>query len=114
LRDLAKAPDLIDGLFAAGANSVQGPVFSLAEPAPAERLARRAAVEAARLEAETYAEALGMRVSRVLRVSERGEFDSDGSNYITVTGSRVRRTPIEPGELTTSIRVWIDYAMLPR
>ena len=113
LRDLAKAPDLIDALFVAGANSVRGPAFSLADPAPAERLARRAAVAAARLEADTYAEALGMRIARVLRISERGEFDSD-DGYIVVTGSRIRSTPIEPGELTTRIRVWIDYAMVPQ
>jgi uncharacterized protein YggE len=114
LRDLARAPDLIDALFAAGANSVEGPRFSLADPAPAERLARRAAVTAARLEADTYAEALGMRVSRVLRVSERGSFEWEGDETIVVTGSRIRRPNIEPGELTTRIQVWIDYAMVPR
>lgn len=114
LRDLAKAPDLIDALFAAGANSVQGPEFSLSDPTPAEREARRSAVAAARLEADTYAEALGMRIARVLRVSERGAFDSDEGNHIVVTGSRIRGAPIQPGELTTRINVWIDYAMVPR
>jgi hypothetical protein len=114
LRDLAKAPDLIDSLFAAGANNVEGPRFSLADPAPAERMARRAAVAAARVEADTYAEALGMRVSRVLRVSERGTFEREGEETIVVTGSRIVRTNIEPGELITRIQVWIDYAMVPR
>lgn len=114
LRDLSRAPDIIEALFTAGANSVRGPQFSLADPAPAERLARRAAVEAARLEAETYAEALGMRLSRVLRVSERGSFEWDGNDQIVVTGSRISRPNIEPGELTTRITVWIDYAMVPR
>lgn len=114
LRDLARAPDLIDALFSAGANSVEGPRFSLADPAPAERLARRAAVAAARTEADTYAEALGMRVSRVLRVSERGTFEWEGNETIVVTGSRIRRPNIEPGELTTRIQVWIDYALVPR
>jgi hypothetical protein len=114
LRDLAKAPDIIDALFSAGANSVEGPRFSLANPAPAERLARRAAVESARQEADTYAEALGMRVSRVLRVSERGHFEWEGGDTITVTGNRIRRPNIGAGELTTNITVWIDYAMVPR
>jgi uncharacterized protein YggE len=114
LRDLAKAPDIIDALFAAGANSVEGPKFSHADPAPAERLARRAAVAAAREEADTYAEALNMRVSRVLRISERDGFEMDGREYIVVTGSRIRATPVEPGELTTRIKVMIDYALVPR
>ena len=55
-----------------------------------------------------------MRVVRVLRVSERGNFEWEGRETITVTGSRIRRTPIEPGELTTRISVWIDYALAPR
>jgi uncharacterized protein YggE len=114
LRDLAKAPDVMDGLFAAGANYVKGPEFSLSEPAPIQRLARRAAVDAARVEADTYADALGMKVARVLRVSERGDFDYDDTDQIVVTGSRIRRTPVEPGEITTRIRVWIDYALIPR
>lgn len=114
IRDLRRAPELIDALFEAGANSVRGPRFSLSDPAPVERLARRAAVEAARLEAETYADALGMRLGRILRVSERGNFDWEGGDQIILTGSRVQRTPVEPGELTTSIDVWIDYAMVPR
>jgi uncharacterized protein YggE len=114
LRDLTRAADIIDALFAAGANSVQGPKFSLADPVPAQRLARHAAVATAREEADTYAEALNMRVSRVLRVSERGGFEMEGGEYIVVTGSRIRRTPIEPGELATRITVMIDYAMVPR
>ena len=114
LRDLSRAPELIDALFSTGANYVRGPSFSLADPLPAQRLARRAAVAAAREEADTYAEALNMRVARVLRVSERGEFGTDGGEQIIVTGSRIRRTPIEPGELSTTITVWIDYALVPR
>ena len=114
LRDLRRAPDVIDALFKAGANSIGGPRFALSDPLPAQREARRAAVAQARVEADTYAEALGMRVLRVLRVSERGRFDYQGGEEIVVTGSRIRRTPIEPGELTTSINVWIDYAMVPR
>jgi hypothetical protein len=113
LRDLGKAPDIVDALFEAGANSVRGPNFSLSDPAPAQHEARRDAVAAARAQADEYAAALGMRVARVLRLSERGDFDEENGNYITVTGSRIPRAPLEPGEITTRIRVWIDYAMVP-
>jgi hypothetical protein len=114
LRDLGKAPDIVNALFEAGANEVNGPSFSLSDPAPALRAARRAAVAAARAEADTYAEALGMRVSRVLRVSERQSFESENDGTIIVTGSRVQPTVIEPGEVATRVQVWIDYAMVPR
>ena len=114
LRDLSKAPDVINALFEAGANEVSGPHFALSDPAPELRAARRHAVAQARVEADTYADALGMRVARVLRVSERGSFGREEENYITVTGSRIPATPLEPGEVSTRVRVWIDYAMVPR
>ena len=114
LRDLEKAPELIDALFTAGANEVDGPDLAVSEPRRVEREARRAAIAAAREEAETYAEALGMRVARVIRVSERGEFDRGGSGFITVTGTRIPQANLEAGEIETSIRVWIDYALVPR
>jgi hypothetical protein len=113
LRDLTRAPEIIDALFASGANNVRGPTFSLSDSKPAERQARQNAVAAAREEADTYAVALGMKVARVIRVSERGDFEYEGGQSIVVTGSRIPRTRIEPGELKTRIHVWIDYALLP-
>jgi len=113
-RELAKASELIDALFANGANSVSGPHFALADPAPAEKRARRAAVAAALDEANTYAEAMNMRITRVLRVSERGSFNSENDSGIIIRGSRIPSTPLEPGELSTRITLWVDYAMAPR
>jgi len=114
LRDLARAPDVIDALFAAGANEVEGPRFSLADPKPAIAAGRRLAVAEARAEADAYADALGMRITRVLQVSERGAFGDPRDGSIIVTGSRLQRLPIEPGELETRVTVWIDYAMAPK
>jgi len=114
LRDLATAPRIIESLFENGANEVRGPSFSLSNPKPAEALARRDAVAVATEEAATYADALNMRIVRVLRVTERGNPDREEGRYITVTGSRIRTAPVEPGELTTSVTLWIDYAMAPK
>jgi uncharacterized protein YggE len=113
LRDLGRAPSIIDALFKNGANSVRGPVFSLSDPKPAQRQARFDAVKNAREEAETYAAAFGLRVARVVRSSERGDFRYEG-NEIIVSGTRIPRTPIEPGELTTTINLRVDYALAPK
>ncbi|HYJ28849.1 MAG TPA: SIMPL domain-containing protein [Allosphingosinicella sp.] len=113
VRDLARSTAIIDALIAAGANEVSGPYFSLADEAPARRSARRLAVAAARAEAEEYADALGMRIARVLRVSERSA-RAGGEPSIVVSGSRISGTPIEPGEIETQVQVWIDYALTPR
>lgn len=114
LRDLARAPELLDAFLQAGANRVEGPSFSLSNDRPAVLAAQREGVRIAREEAENYAQALGMRVSRVLRVSDRGrEYDND-NQYVVVTGSRINLPPVEPGELETQVRVWVDFAMAPR
>jgi hypothetical protein len=113
LRDLRRAADIVDGLFQAGANEVGGPYFGVQDRMPALKGARRAAVTEARAQADDYAEALGMRIARVLRVSERDNSVQDDGTII-VTGSRVRPAPIEPGEISVTTHVWIDYAMVPR
>lgn len=113
VRDVSRASAVLDSLVAAGGNEVRGPYFSLADDTPARRSARQQAVAAARAEAEDYAAALGMRIARVLRVSERSGRVGEGSP-IVVTGSRIAGTPIEPGEIETEVRVWIDYALAPR
>lgn len=114
LRDVARAGDVVSELFAAGANQVRGPEFSHSDPKPAQDRARKDAIANAQEEAAAYADALGMRVARVLRVSQRGSFEAEEGDRIVVTGSRISRTPIEPGELSTRVRVWVDYALLPR
>lgn len=109
VRDVAKAPALVDALTAAGATDLDGPSFRFADDVPLTARARGAAVAAARREAADYAAALGMRVGRVLRVSERAA-RSDGGSDIVVTGSRVA-APIRPGEQAVTVTVWIDFAL---
>lgn len=115
-RDLARASEIIEALFAAGANTVSGPRFSLADPRPAERAAERDALEQARAEAENLAAGFGKRLGRVLRVTDRQLFTERGgySEEVVVTGSRIARTPIEPGEIETIAVVYVDYALTDR
>lgn len=111
LRDLSRASELLDAFLQAGANSVEGPSFSLSDERPAELAAKREAVRLAREDADNYAQALGMRVVRVLRVSDRGR-EHRPSDYIVVTGARATPgPPVQPGELETSARVWVDFAL---
>src|SRR3990167_270879 len=100
-RELEKAGELISLLFDVGANSVDGPFFLVAEEdeEAIERKAETAALIEAREQAENVADALGMRVARVLLISDSDVQFSDGSGYIVVTGSRIAPTPIEPGEI---------------
>ena len=114
-RDLASAGDLVSALFDAGANSISGPEFAVADE-NIERLTRRAEAEAlreARAQADATASALGMRVARVLLVSDSQVQMSEGNGAIVVTGSRIARTPIEPGEITVEARHNLEFALEP-
>jgi uncharacterized protein YggE len=115
LRDLTKGPGLIDALFGAGANKVEGPSFALSDPGPARKRAREAAVAAALDQATAYADALHMKIGRVLQLSERGDFVVGDSlnNLPALRSNFAQPTPVEPGDLTTRVTVWIDYALVP-
>jgi uncharacterized protein YggE len=112
---LATAPDVIAAAFGAGANSVNGPTLGTDDPDRGLREAREEALKNARAEAEAYAAGLGMRVARVIRVSERGN-TVQPTGDIVVTARRMeaaptRLPPISGGELQRSLTVWIDCAL---
>ena len=71
-RDIAKSGDILDALVAEGANSINGPNLTIDKPEEALDEARTKALGVGRARAETYARALGMRVVRLVSVSEGG------------------------------------------
>jgi uncharacterized protein YggE len=70
LRDLKKAGDVIDALVKEGANQISGPQFALDDADAAENEARMDAMKAARARADLYAKAAGMRVKRIVSITE--------------------------------------------
>ncbi|MBD2841578.1 SIMPL domain-containing protein [Erythrobacter rubeus] len=114
-RDLERAGELISALFNAGVNSIDGPYFAVAEGAkePLTREAEADALREAQAQAESTAAALGMRISRVLLVSDSEVEFQNGSGYIVVTGSRLARTPIEPGQIEIKAEYDVEYAAIP-
>jgi len=71
-RDIANAGNILDALVAEGANQINGPTLSIDKPEAALDEARSRAVASGRARAELYARALGLRVVRVVIVSESG------------------------------------------
>lgn len=105
-----RASAVLDALGKAGATEINGPSFSVKDAAPLDRAARAKAVAEANARADDYAAALGLRRSRILRVSERSARRLEGSD-IVVTGSKRVAAPLAPGEQETTTTVWIDYAL---
>jgi len=71
-RDVKRAGSILDALVSQGANQIQGPSFGIDKPEEALDEARTAAIGAARERANLYASAAGLRVKRILAISEQG------------------------------------------
>jgi uncharacterized protein YggE len=69
-RDIAKSGSILDALVATGANQINGPDLGLDDPSAALDEARVDAVAKARARAELYARAAGLKVKRILAITE--------------------------------------------
>jgi uncharacterized protein YggE len=126
LRDPKQASAIIAAAFGGGANTVNGPNFTLSADSEAIAAARLDAVKRAREQAEAYAAAFGMKVARVIRISERGQ----QSTYmpIVLSASRIPAppappppppppppgAPVETGKIRQSVNLWVDFALVPK
>jgi uncharacterized protein YggE len=73
-REIGRAGQVLDALVATGANQINGPDLTLDNPAAALDEARLDAMAKARARAELYAKAAGLRVKRILSISESGGY----------------------------------------
>jgi uncharacterized protein YggE len=121
VRKLGEMGKIIDTLISEGANQVDGPNFTLDEPREALDEARREAVAVGRQRAELYAQATGMRVARLLSVSEGGGY-YPVQQAIVVTGSRMGYggappppppppAPVSPGELSLGVNLSMQFEL---
>ncbi|MDQ3247443.1 MAG: SIMPL domain-containing protein [Pseudomonadota bacterium] len=73
-RDIRSTGQILDALVAQGANQINGPTLTIDKPESALDEARANAIAVGRARAELYARSLGMRVVRLLSVSESGGY----------------------------------------
>jgi uncharacterized protein len=116
IRDIDRTGRVIDAVVEAGGNQVHGIAFSRQDVDVQLDLARRDAVRVARERAELYAGALGLRVQRVVSVTEQGAAAASlDDEAIVVTGSRSGGgnyvTPVAPGELETRAQVSVSFEL---
>jgi uncharacterized protein YggE len=111
-RDIARSGTILDALVKQGANQIDGPSLTIDAIDAAMDDARVDAVKRARTRADLYARALGMRIDRILVVSE----GSDGGTPGPVPQMMVRAeakdaTQIAPGEQQVSATVRIRFLL---
>ncbi len=111
VRDIAKLGKVLDALVAQGANQINGPQFEIDQPEPVYDEARLAALKKAQTRAETYAKSLGLRVRRIVSISESG-----GGNFRPVmmmaksAGMAAdASTPVSPGESSVSVNLDVVF-----
>jgi uncharacterized protein YggE len=112
-RDIAKTGAILDALVAQGANQINGPTLTIERPEAALDEARTQALANARARAELYARALGMRVARVLSVSEAatGFAPLPRVEMARRMSANDAATQIEPGEQTLNISLTVSFEL---
>ena len=114
VRDIGKLGKILDALVATGANQVNGPSFDVEDKESAFDEARRAAVEKARGRAEMYAKTLGMRVRRIVSISEGSGYNPPRPMPMMAMARMEKSdadTPISPGESTLSVNLDIVFEL---
>ncbi len=112
VRALANVGRVVDGAVAAGGNTVNGISFSHADPDTQLDAARREAAQAARRRADLYAQAFGLRVHRIVAISEGGGYSPPmPMPMMARMADGAESTPVSPGEITTSVSVSVTYEL---
>lgn len=111
VRDITRLGQVLDALAAEGANQIHGPSFSIGEPEPVMDEARREALEKAQARAKTYADALGLKVKRIVSISEGGNGMPRPIMRAEAMVARDAATPVAPGETTLSAHLELVFEL---
>ncbi|WP_193753813.1 SIMPL domain-containing protein [Sphingomonas sanguinis] len=115
-RDIAKSGSILDALVAQGSNQIEGPNLSIDKPDAALDEARADAVQRARARAELYAKAAGMRVTRIVSITENGA-DAGGPQppmmirTMAMRSDAMEKTSIAPGERDVTVNVSVRFLL---
>ena len=115
-RNVAGFGKVLDALVASGANQVNGPSFQMAEPAAALDEARLDAMKDARARAELYARAAGLRVVRIVSISESGGFAPPQPVYARAMKAEMDAPPPPPiavGEVEAEVSLSVQFELAP-
>lgn len=111
IRDTAALADVVDGTLRAGATSMDGLSFRVADPAPAEREARIRAVAAARERANVLAEAADLTIVGVTDIVEGSATVQPGPRFKAerMLMAADVATPVEAGASEIAVTVTVSY-----
>ena len=114
VRDLSKLGKVLDAFVEQGANQVNGPSFEVDKPDEAYDEARVAALKKAQARAQTYADALGLKVRRIVSISEGGASFPRPMPMVRAMASdamMAKETSVAPGETTLSVGIEVVFEL---
>lgn len=114
-RKLSEFGKVIDTLVSAGANQVNGPRFEMDDPKSAADQAKVEAIKKAREQANLYASAAGLKVVRVLSITDGGSSASRPPvMYARAAVDAVAPAPpIAEGEVELQANVTVTFELAP-
>lgn len=112
-RDIRNSGKILDALVAEGANQINGPTLTIDKPEAALDEARARAVAMGRERAQLYARSTGMRVARLVAVSETG------GNYpvpppmpvMMEARAQAANSKIDPGEQKLQVSLAMTFEL---
>ncbi len=113
-RDIRTSGTILDALVAQGANQINGPSLTIDKPEAAYDEARTKALAVGRARAELYARSLGMRVVRLLSVSESGGFARPPMPMSSRAESAMAadaKTSIDPGSQDLEVTLAMSFEL---
>ncbi|PSL17127.1 SIMPL domain-containing protein [Shimia abyssi] len=111
VRDLDNLGEILGDLVAVGANDVNGVRFDVREPRNMQDEARKLAVVDARAKAELYAEAAGVRLGRIVSISESGGSRPRPEMMRAASMADSAAVPVAAGELALEAQVQIVWEL---
>lgn len=111
VRDLAALGGILDQAVGDGANTFHGLSFALTEPQPALDQARVNAVHEARRKAEIIAGAAGVKLGRIVELSEHGGMADAMPKMRSAMGAAAESVPIASGEVTYAVNVSVTWEL---
>ncbi len=110
VNDIAKAGDVVDAATDAGATNLSGISFGLKDPKKARALALKDAVADAKSKADSLAEALGVKITEIVEVTEGGSNYNPYPVQFKAAAMEMRAgAPIEAGQVELGASVTIKY-----
>ena len=112
VRDLSKLGKVLDAFVTNGANQINGPSFEVDKPDEAYDEARLAALKKAQARADTYASALGLKVRRIVSISEGGAGMPVPMPRMAMKAEAFDgSTPVAAGESSVSVQLDVVFEL---